>query len=83
MIEMHRLIVTRVLFGHLSPEPLGLIFRVVQLAKAVCQFAPPDKELESVSDIGVVVVSTRKGPNIPKYAGIGTVIQQTCNSSDS
>jgi hypothetical protein len=53
---MHGFIITGVFLGDLCPKALGLIFCVIELAETICQLTSPDKELESIGYIGIIVV---------------------------
>ena len=59
----HRFVVTCIFRGNLIQEALRLIFRVIQLAKAVTDFTTTDKELKAVCDFRVNVVTTRQRRN--------------------
>jgi|GEM_PF-4633100 len=54
-IVEHRFVVTCVFRGNLIQEALRLIFRVIQLAKAVTDFTTTNEELKAVCDFRVNV----------------------------
>ena len=60
-VEVHGLLVAGVLLRHLATEALGLILGVVELGKAVGEFAAADVELEAVGDEGILIVAPRQG----------------------
>ena len=41
-----------------------MVFRVIQLAEAIGQFAATDKEFKAVGQEGVIVVATRQGADL-------------------
>ena len=68
-IEEHGFVVTRRFRINLILEALRLIFCIVQLAKAVADFAATDEEFKAVSDLRVLVVTTRQRRNFCRVFG--------------
>jgi hypothetical protein len=61
----HRFVVTGGFRVNLIEETLRLVFRIVQLAKAVTDFTPADEEFKAVGDFRVLVVTTRQRRLLP------------------
>jgi hypothetical protein len=59
-VEEHRFVVACRFRVNLILEALSLVFRIVQLAKAVADFTAADEEFEAVSDFRVLVITTRQ-----------------------
>ena len=60
MVVMHRFIVACIFLSHLRSESLRLIFGIVQFAEAISQFTTPYKKLKPISDVWIVIVTTRQ-----------------------
>ncbi|SBM29952.1 Uncharacterised protein [Klebsiella oxytoca] len=56
----HGFVVTGSFRVNLIEETLRLVFRIVQLAKAVTDFTPADEEFKTIGDFRVLVVTTRQ-----------------------
>ena len=56
-IVMHRLEVPGILVGNLLPETFSLVFRIVQLGKAIGDFPPADKEFKTVGDKRIIIIA--------------------------
>ena len=63
------LIITTVFLRDLLAEALGLIFGIVQLAKAVTQLTATDKEFKAVGDLRVIVVTPRQRGYLGRVLG--------------
>src|SRR5690606_27785649 len=50
--------ITSFLFSDLSLEPFRLILRIIELGKAIGQFAPTDEKFETIGDERVIVIAT-------------------------
>ena len=58
LVERHGFFIAACLVFHLRAETFGLILRVVQLGKAIGDFATADKKLEAVGDQRIGVAAT-------------------------
>lgn len=67
-VEEHRFVIARCFRINLITEALRLIFRIVQLAKAVADFTAADEEFETVSDFRVLVITTRQRDTSAGYS---------------
>lgn len=67
-VEEHRFVVACRFRVNLIPEALRLIFCIVQLAKAVTDFAATDEEFEAIGDFRVLVITTRRGDTSAGYS---------------
>jgi len=67
-IVEHGFVVAGVFFRHLGAKTLGLVFSVIQLGKAVGNFAAADKELEALGDKRIAVFTA--GPAVTLLSDI-------------
>ena len=61
LVIEHGFIVARVFLSHLLFESVGLVFGIIQLAKAIGQFTATDKEFKTVSQEGSSLLRRDKG----------------------
>ena len=58
-VVVHGFVVAGIFGSGLRPEAFGLVFGIIELGKAVGDFATADVELEAVADVGVFIVASR------------------------
>ena len=68
-IEMHGFIITGILVTNLRVEALGLILGIVQLGVGVGDLAAADEQLEAISDVRIVVATTRQRRDFERITG--------------
>ncbi|KPW50728.1 Uncharacterized protein ALO88_05605 [Pseudomonas syringae pv. antirrhini] len=68
-VVVHGFVVTGVLVGHLGLEAFGLIFSVIELGVGVGNLAAADEQLETVSDVRVVIVATGQRRHFERVLG--------------
>ena len=47
--------------GNLALESRPLIYGIIQLSERVCYLPAPDKKLEAIGEVRILIVSTGKG----------------------